>query len=258
MKLTSKMLAVIVAAIMFGGIYLSSALGMWQTESTKVAATYVDGEFAGQANPADIRGSYTFGDVEKNFAVPAATLAEAFGIETEDPGVFQVKSLEGIYTESPFEVGTASVRLFVALYKGLPIDLSTDMYLPEAAAALLSDKNLSAEQKAYLETHTVTTQTEPVEAPASDASATPDVPQVSAPTPTAVHSESADTEMMVRGKTMFSDLLAWGVEPAVIESVLGKPLPAAPGMTIKDFCSENGLSFETVKPALQAEVDKLK
>ena len=36
------------------------------------------------------------------------------------------------------------------------------------------------------------------------------------------------------------------------------PMPATTGMTVKDFCTANGLSFETVKLALQAEVDSIK
>jgi hypothetical protein len=31
-----------------------------------------------------------------------------------------------------------------------------------------------------------------------------------------------------------------------------------PAMTVKDYASAHGLSFETLKPALQAEVDKVK
>jgi hypothetical protein len=45
------------------------------------------------------------------------------------------------------------------------------------------------------------------------------------------------------------------VSQEVIEQVLGMPMPASPGIKVKDFCSENDLSFETIKPALQAEVD---
>ena len=78
MTLTSKPLAALVVFILFGGIFFSSLMGWWQTESTKEAATFTGGEFAGQANPADIRGSYTFGDVNKNFGVPLADLAVAF------------------------------------------------------------------------------------------------------------------------------------------------------------------------------------
>ena len=80
MTLNSKSLAVIILVVLFGGILFSTAMGWWQTTSTKVAANFTEGEFAGQANPADIRGSYTFGDVEKNFGVPASLLAEAFAI----------------------------------------------------------------------------------------------------------------------------------------------------------------------------------
>ena len=67
MTLTSKPLAVILFVVMFGGIAFSSAMGWWATESTKVPVTFTEGEFAGQANPADIRGSYTFGDIAKSF-----------------------------------------------------------------------------------------------------------------------------------------------------------------------------------------------
>jgi len=151
MNLTSKPLAAIIFVVLFGGIAFTTAMGWWETESTKEVATFTEGEFAGQANPADIRGSYTFGDVEKNFGIAPAILAQAFKIETDDPAAFAVKSLEEIYAESEFEIGTASVRLFVAFYNGLPIDLSTDMYLTEEAAGLLKERNLTPEQLTYTE-----------------------------------------------------------------------------------------------------------
>src|SRR5512136_728480 len=143
MTLTSKPLATIVVVILFGGIFFSSAMGWWQTVSTKQAAKITSGEFAGQANPADIRGSYTFGDVEKNFGISPTVLAQAFGIKDTNPAVFTVKSLEGMYAGSAQEIGTASVRLFVAFYKGMPYDLSTDIYLPESAATILRTHTLS-------------------------------------------------------------------------------------------------------------------
>jgi len=94
MTINSKTLAALVVIILFGGILISAQLGWWQTESSKIAATFTEGEFAGQANPADIRGSYTFGDVEKNFGVPASVLGEAFNVSA-NPAAFQVKNLEG-------------------------------------------------------------------------------------------------------------------------------------------------------------------
>ena len=251
MNLTSKPLAAIIFVVLFGGIAFTTAMGWWQTMSTKEAATYAEGEFAGQANPADIRGSYTFGDVEKNFGIPPSVLAQAFKVESGDPAAFAVKSLEEIYAESEFEIGTASVRLFVAFYNGLPFDLSTDIYLPEEAAGLLKERNLTPEQLTYLEAHTV---------PGSAAATAPeaDTAPAAESTPAAESASSeASTEKLIKGKTTFQEVLDWGVSQEVIEQVIGAPMPN-PLTKVKDFCTEQGLSFETIKPALQAEVDKVK
>lgn len=257
MTLTSKPLAALVVALFFGAIFFANGLGWWQTETTKEAAIFTSGEFAGQANPADIRGSYTFGDVEKNFDLPVSLLVEAFAIEASDPAAFQVKSLEELYADSEAEIGTASVRLFVAFYKGLPIELSTDMYLPEPAAALLSDRNLSAEQAAYLEAHTV--QTQPAEA--QPAAVTPQ-PTASVPAGESIPSTSdgqvEEVEQAVKGKTTFAELLEWGLTPETIERVLSAPIPAATETKVKDYCTEKGLDFEIIRPALQAEIDQMK
>jgi len=279
MTLTSKPLAALVVAILFGGILFSTAMGWWQTESTKEAAVYTSGEFAGQADPADIRGSYTFGDVEKNFGIPPAILVQAFNAQTDDPAAFQVKSLEEMYASSPEEVGTASVRLFVAFYLGLPFDLSTDIYLPESAATMLSGRSLTPEQAAYLAAHTVpnpTGETAPAETtvqPTQSAATQSTLQSTSAGavqvtlsvtpyvtpqgTPQADSTHEASTATLVKGKTTFAELLEWGVSQEAIEKVLGMPMPDAPGMTVKDFCTANSLSFETVKPALQVEVDQV-
>ena len=252
MNLTSKPLAAIIFVVLFGGIALTSAMGWWATSSSKEAAVYTEGEFAGQSNPADIRGSYTFGDVEKNFGIPAAVLAQAFLIEGDNPAAFAVKGLEEIYAGSEFEIGTASVRLFVAFYNGLPMDLSTDMYLPAEAANLLKQRSLTPEQSAYLETHTVMDPAAAAEtAPAPAAESTPAAEATPGATVTEVSAEN-----LVKGKTTFREILDWGVSQAVIEQVIGAPMPD-PLVKVKDYCTEKGLDFETVKAALQAEVGKV-
>ena len=261
MTLKSRPLAALVVVILFGGIFFSSAMGWWQTESTKEAAKITSGEFAGQANPADIRGSYTFGDVEKNFAVPAAALAEAFGVKDNNPAAFAVKGLEGMYTGSAQEIGTASVRLFVAFYKGMPYDLSTDTYLPESAAVILRARNLSSEQSAYLAKHTVPNLgAAPATSMPSAPQATPQATQAPSTqsTPKAETPAASSTDRTVKGTTTFVDLLGWGVSQVTIEKVLGTSVPAAQVIKIKDYCTEKGLNFETIRPALQAEVDKVK
>ncbi len=249
MNLTSKPLAIIIFVLMFGGISFSSVMGWWQTETTKEPATFTEGEFAGMANPADIRGSYTFGDITNSFGIDSQILAQAFGIVTEDPAAFGIKELETIYLDSGFEIGTASVRLFVAYYNGLPFDTTEqEIFMPKSATdILLAQGNLSAEQIAYLEAFTVDVGeavVPAVEAPVAEVT----------PAATEVHTETE--EYVIKGKTIFGDLILWGVSQKTIEAVIGAPMPD-PAMKIKDYATANGLDFEVLKPALQAEVDKV-
>lgn len=255
MTINSKILAVLLVVILFGGILISSGLGWWQTENNKVAATFTEGEFAGQANPADIRGSYTFGDVEKNFGIPVAVMGQAFNVKT-DPANFQAKGLEGVVTLSGVEIGTSSIRLFVAFYKNLPFDLTSDIYLPETAVQLLKERPITPEQSKYLETHSAVL-SESASEPGSVTE--PAAPAVPAPT-TAATSQAASTpasvstDRIIKGKTTFGELLSWGASKANVEKIIGMPMPADAAANIKNFCASNNLDFETIKPALQAEV----
>ena len=255
MKLTAKPLALLVFVIMFGGIAFSAALNWWNTSNTKVPATYKDGAAAGQYNPADIRGSYLFGDVSTYFNIPLGDLKTAFSFpEGTKPAEYQVKNLESQFAGAPQEIGTASVRMFVAFYNGLPFDLTTGTYLPSEAAAVLKAKGkMTAEQAAYLETHTVTIAkavTTPVPAVTPQPGSTP------APTAATTAEHTAVAGSIV-GKTTFQDLLNWGVSKEAIEKVLGGSMPA-PTTIIKDYASLKGLEFSTLKTNLQAEVDKVK
>jgi len=249
MTLSSKPLAITILVILFGGILFSNALGWWQTESTKQAATFSKGDFAGLPDPADIRGSYTFGDVENNFDVPAATLAQAFDVSTDDLSTYGVKDLESIYADQEFEIGTASVRLFVALYTGLPYEIAGDLYLPKRAVELLkTHASLTAEQIAYLDAHAVIL-------------ATPETaqgePQSASVSETEVHTETDSTEdRTIKGKTTFQEVLDWGVPQETIEGIIGGPMPN-PLIKVKDFCAENSLNFEEIRPAIQTEIDAI-
>ena len=260
MKLNSFALAALVLVLLFGGIGISTAMNWWQTESTKVAATYKEGEFAGQANPADIRGSYTFGDVNTNFGVPLTELKTAFRLPAgSDPALFQVKELEAISATLPLPVGTASVRMFVAFYKGLPYDLAAaeESYLfPEAAAILKAQNKMLPAQAAFLETHLVpatSTNSTPV---AAQVTATPAVVDGQA-TPTPATTAHVQTEKTVTGSTTFQNLLDWGVSQSAIEKVIGDKMPDA-ATVIKNYATNKGLEFSTLKTPLQAEVDKTK
>ena len=126
MKITSKPLALIVFVVMIGGVFFSDWMGWWQTASSKVPVTFASGEAAGEYNPADIRGSYTFSDISGLFGVPLEDLAAAFRVAPQDAAAFKVNGLEALSEGSAYEVGTTSVRLFVAWYRGLPFELDEE------------------------------------------------------------------------------------------------------------------------------------
>jgi len=261
MTLTSKPLAFIVLLVMFGGIGVSTAFGWWETESTKEPAKYTDGEFAGQANPADIRGSYTFGDIANTFDVTPETLAQAFQVTTNAPATFAVKELENIYLNSGYEVGTNSVRLFVAYYLGLPFDTTgQEIYLPKPAANILTNHaTLTPEQLTYVQTYTVDvkpTSLSDVEADSAQGEGTVSGAESTQST-SEVGTSSEEDDYFIKGKTIFGDLIRWGVPKETIEQIIGTSMPD-PAMKVKDFALASGLDFETIKTQLQAEVDKVK
>jgi hypothetical protein len=131
-------------------------------------------------------------------------------------------------------MGTASVRMFVAFYKGLPYTVSADeetYLLPEAAEVLKARGNLLPEQAAYLETHIVVEPDEPaVEDAEQPPHALPEQPAADAPF---APNETPAPERTVDRQTTFQDLLNWGVTQESIEGILGGPMPA-PGTAIKD------------------------
>jgi len=257
MKLNSFTLAGLIFVLLFGGIGFSSVMNWWQTESEKIPVKYSEGEAAGQYNPTDIRGSYTFGEVSELFEVPLADLQTAFRIPADtDPAAYPLKSLEEQFAGLPVEVGTASVRMFVAFYKGLPFDLSTaeETYLLEDAVAVLEQQGkLTPEQSSYLSAHTISAELTP-QAPAAEAQENTAAPESDPQVEPTVH---AAEEYAVTGKTSFQQLLDWGVPQDTIETVIGEGMPA-PQTLVKDYASAKGLVFSDLKAKLQEKVDEHK
>jgi hypothetical protein len=260
MKLNSKILAALIVVILFGGITFTTLMGWWATETSKVPAKYAEGEAAGEYNPADIRGSYTFGDVSTVFNIPIEDLAAAFNLPAApDPAGVALKTLEDIYGDLPTEIGTASVRLFTAWYLGLPYQPEDTDYLPLSAADILRQKgSLTPEQLAFLDAHSVDLTAEAtVSEVAPVAAETPAAVENAAPQPSAdaAATEHTPEDRLVSGKTTFQQLLDWGVPQSAIESILGGSMPA-PATIIKDHLAAQGLEFSSLKGAFQAEVDK--
>ena len=244
MRINAKILGILVFLILFGGIAGTTLAGWWRTESSKTPARFAAGEAEGEYNPADIRGSYTFGDVNRVFGIPLGDLAAAFRLPAgTDTASYSLKNLETLYADLEQEIGTSSVRVFTALYKNLPYDLSAEetFLLPEAVAILKTKAVLSPEQSAYLDAHTVLSTGQP----AAEQQAR------------AAEAEHSTEDRIVSGKTSFQNLLDWGVSQADIDAVLGKPMPPAVTL-IKDYATAQGLAFSTLKTDLQALVDKVK
>ncbi len=292
----SPLLGALIVGLFAGGIILSQVLGWWATESRKVARKITTGQFAGKADPADIRGSYSLADVEKNFGVPVKELAKAFGLEQEKaPASIRAKDLEGKFaglSASTLEIGTDSLRLFVALYVGIPYKAKESTGLPDTAYRVLKEagKLKPEEEQAILPMlvrvsggGAAVTALANTSAPAVT---TPPAVSVAPGTPSSGGASTSSTaggtgsniaagvsgsdsksgtvasgsgsgaasvsgtEPLIKGKTTFKEVLAWGVTKAQIEKVLGRPMPPE-GTVIKDWCTSQGLEFGTIRDALQ-------
>ena len=242
--LNYKKTSLFVLIVILGSIIVLTSLGLWKTESSKVPIKIETGEFAGMADPSDIRGSYTFGDIENSFDVPAEILAQAFALDTSEKaaGEYKAKDLETVYEGLSVdgEVGTDSVRLFVSLYLGMPYETEETTLLPNPALSILRDKGvLSDEEFQVLKERSISPTSLELSAPISDTT-----------------SSSDNVDMAVKGSTTFKNLLDWGMSKTQIEEILGKSF-SNDNQSVRDFAIENGLEFSEYKTAIQNVLDTL-
>ena len=258
MKIKNWHMGLIVLIVIFGGIASTMAFNLWNTEGgggghgtggSRVPATFKSGEFAGEYNPDDIRGSYSFGNISELWEIPLVEMGTAFGLGAIENLVdFKCMDMHAAYAnlEEDVEIGTGSVKAFVALYTGLPFTLPDDEYLPQSAVEILNDRGiLTEDQVAFLDTHSVDISELQIIEPST---------VTGEGTPTEGHEES--TEKVIKGKTTFKEVLDWGIAEEDIEAIVGEELPAT-GMTIRDFASQKGLDFGHIKESLQAKIDAL-
>ncbi len=241
MRINLKVVGLLSLGIIFGGIAIFMGLGIWQTESSKIPAKFSTGIYEGLANPADIRGSYTFDEVAKAFDVPVDVLKEAFMIPSDvDAEKIQTKDLEEMYSfEDGTEIGNGSVKLFVALYKGLPYGLSDDYIFDKAVALIKQNQSeLSTEIEAYLAEHTVLSE--------GQETIINEVAPVTIDTSEATSSE----ENLIKGNTTFQQILDMGITVEAVEGIINADLPQR-SMTVKDYCMNENLEFSVIKTALQ-------
>jgi len=241
MKIRALTVAILLIVIILGGVLILKVSGLWVTEGSKVPTKITTGEFSGVSNPADIRGSYTFEDININFNIPAEITAKAFSvnISNEEAKSFQAKELELIYGELEDvqgDIGTDSIKLFVSLYLGIPFTAEEDTYLPSTAIELLlQEGKITQEEFTELSKRSYNIQTIPTIEKV-------EIEQDSPPI------DSGEIE--IKGNTTFNDLISWGLTTDEIEKVIDGPI-ASKTMTIRDAATQHGAEFSVYKNSLQ-------
>jgi hypothetical protein len=158
--------------------------------------------------------------------------------------------------------GWMTLEQIVTAYNVPLVDLLAQFNLPAdtpistAIKDLESDTFSVTELRAWLVSRQGPVEPGATAAPVQPATATPIVlptEGVAAPLPT----EHVALEKTITGKTTFQELLDWGVPEDAIRQVIGVDLPAL-STVIKDYVTQQGTEFSSVKSALQIEVDKTK
>lgn len=262
----TKTLGIVAVAVIFGGIAASAGLGLWKTTSSKEPAKIKSGEFSGMPSPSDIRGSYTWADVAKAFAIPERSVITAFSGTGPDE---KVNSLEALYAGKlppGAEIGTDSVRMFVALYTNLPHEPEAETVLPKTAIDILRAEGKADEPRiAAAEARSLSIagnpasilpsgQQSPVEPlkPLESATTGEAATQAVSATPASV--EHTPAVGAIVGKTTFYDLKSWGFDMKKVEAILGGTGPSS--QSIKDYCTAMGLSFSEIKVKLEEAAPK--
>ena len=133
-------------------------------------------------------------------------------------------------------------------------DLPLDTPASTAVKDLESDLFSVTALRSWLQSRAQPAQPTAAATPVQPATPTPAAASVAA---TPLSTEHIAPTKTVTGKTTFQELLDWGVPESAIQEIIGGELPAA-SVAVKDYVTQNGLEFASIKAALQAEVDKFK
>lgn len=211
--ISSKVVAISLIILLFGGIAIGKIAGVFITESSKVPQKIESGEFEGEYDPMDIRGSYKLSDISEHFNIPISVLAKAFMIETDNLAEFQIKELEAMNSG----IETSMVKDFVAVYNGI-ISLEEAHDLPENAMIVLKEEYIISEEEA---TNALDVEPE--------------------------HSE--EEHAAINSSTTVTMAIEQGITIEDIERTIGVKVNDN-SKTIKDICKENGVRFSEIKDEL--------
>jgi hypothetical protein len=135
------------------------------------------------------------------------------------------------------DIGTDSLKLFVALYTGIPYEPEVDTQLPSTAIeVLLAQGKLSADQLNLLEKRIFQVESSV---------------EIVAPAPII---EATNEETLIKGNTTFRNLLDWGLTQQDIEQIIGIAMPQETS-NLRDFLVQQGLEFSVYRQKLQQTLD---
>lgn len=244
MKLKTLLVFPIILIIVFGGIAVANGLGVWHTESSKIPMLVKEGEFEGSYDPGDIRGSYSFQDIEDAFNIPASLMARAFDIKSENPGEFLAKDLEAIYgeTQEGIEIGTGAIRTFVACYIGMNYE-GEDGIPKQGVDILKAEGKWSDELEALYEGKIIDLSAINESAVEPNENTEDNVIKVEET------SEHDDSEQLVKGNTSVTEIISWGISLEKIEEILTVTVENE-NMLVRDICTTNDLNFGEIKTSI--------
>jgi len=269
MRIKYYITGIITIVFIFGGILIANVAGLYNTFRSSEPVKLESGLY----DPADIRGSHTLGEIEDFFKVPVEILAEAFNIKVASSNdseeaidvnskeyldklkKLQIKELKEQYVEvelngEPFQMETASVRVFVALYSGLQYESTETAYLPKKALELLKDKLTDEQYKYWLDrSYSFTELGYSSLSESSDNSGDNEEVQSG--------EKQADSGFTVAGSTTFSQIIDNGMDDSKFFNITGYHFPDDKSITIKAFCEEKSVEFKTVKDKLNSYFSSL-
>ncbi|OPL07575.1 MAG: hypothetical protein AVO33_04565 [delta proteobacterium ML8_F1] len=243
MKMKSGTMVIILLLVIFGGILLAEQLGLWVTQNDQISSGGNSGqgrEVVLVPDPSEIRGSTTFASLLESFPIDQSVLYAAFMIpETMDPALLRSGDLESLFEETSIEIGNESMKIFIALYMGLDIELEATGF-PQAAVDLILKKQPELDDaiRSYLEENTVDAR--PLENP-----------EIEVEDHEAEAEENSLELIQISGSTLFGDLLEMGLTVEGLEDLFGEAYPGDQ-VRVKDYIESLGLEYSTVKKSIEA------
>jgi hypothetical protein len=228
LNFSTKSTALIVLVSVFLGVFILNSLGLWETDNSKVKVENIN-----DSSIELIKGSYTFATIEENYDVDVETLARAFNLTGDNLEGMKINVLESAYGGLEVEIGTESIKYFIALYNG--VDFYPN-YLPSTAVDVLLE--LGKIDQAFIEESSLY------------------IVEVDSSNKIEVVVEESEEGEGVNGNTTVQDVINQGLTIEQVETILTVEVPN-PNLSIKFICDENNLSFGKIKTAISDAIHAL-